>query len=231
MTNEAQPAKTADWRDTFTWYTCETATCRFFKRVARLYFHTVAQVECVDFEHIPAQGPCIVASNHLSNLDVCYLALYLPRHPHFMAKIELYKNPIIAWGIRMCGAFPVYRGENDAWALRQAGRVLTDGQLLCMFPEGTRSRTKKMGRGKVGTVKLALEYQAPIVPVAITGTQEFFPVGWHSNKIRFQAGEPLDMAALSGSAADQPETLRQLTTLLMQRIAAMLPPAQRGVYA
>jgi 1-acyl-sn-glycerol-3-phosphate acyltransferase len=191
----------------------------------------VTQVECIDFEHIPITGPCIVASNHISNLDPCYLPLYLPRYPHFMAKVELYKNPVIAWGIRMCGSFPVYRGENDVWALRQAGRVLSDGQVLCMFPEGTRSRAKKMGRGKVGAVKLALEYGAPLVPIAITGTQEFHPIGWRSNKVRLQAGEPMDMAALAGSATDQPEMLRELTTLLMRRIAAMLPPAYRGVYA
>jgi 1-acyl-sn-glycerol-3-phosphate acyltransferase len=231
MTNVIQPDRNIDWRDTVTWYTSETATCRVFKGVAGIYLRPVAQVECIDFEHIPPTGPCIVASNHTSNFDVCYLALYLPRHPHFMAKIELYKNPIVAWGIRMCGAFPVHRGENDAWALRQAGRVLTDGQILSMFPEGTRSKTKKLGRGKMGSVKLALEYGAPIVPIAITGTQNFRPLTWRRNKLRLQAGEPLDVAALAGSAADQPDTLRQLTTLLMQRIAAMLPLDYRGVYA
>jgi 1-acyl-sn-glycerol-3-phosphate acyltransferase len=231
MTNVAQPAKNIDWRDTVTWYTHETKSCRVIETVGGAYFRTVAQVECVDFEHIPLTGPCIVASNHMSNLDVCYLALYLPRHAHFMAKIELFKNPIVAWGIRMCGAFPVHRGENDTWALQQAGRILIDGQLLSMFPEGTRSKTAKMSRGKVGSVKLAIEYGAPIVPVAIIGTQDFRPITWRSNKIRIQAGEPMDMATLAGSAADQPDTLRELTTMLMQRIAAMLPPAHRGVYA
>src|SRR5512138_3692539 len=130
MTNVAQPAKNTDWRDTVTWYTHETIPCRVIETVGGAYFRAVAQVECVDFEHIPLTGPCIVASNHMSNLDVCYLALYLPRHLHFMAKVELYKNPLIGWGIRMCGAFPVHRGENDTWALQQAGRVLIDGQLL-----------------------------------------------------------------------------------------------------
>jgi 1-acyl-sn-glycerol-3-phosphate acyltransferase len=229
MTNVAQRAKSGDWRDTVTWYTHETALCRLIKFGGGLYFRAVAQVECVDLQHIPLKGPCIVASNHISNLDVCYMALYLPRHPHFMAKVELYKNPIIAWAMRLCGSFPVHRGENDVWALRQAGRVLTAGQLLCMFPEGTRSRSKTLGRGKVGSVKLALDYHTPIVPMAIIGTQNFHP-GRLGNKIKIQTSEPLDMVALAGSTPDQPETLRELTTLLMQRIAGMLPPAHRGIY-
>ena len=158
------------------------------------YFAALAQVECVDFENIPARGPCILASNHINNLDVVYLGLYVPRHLHFMAKIELYRNPIFAWAIRLGGSFPVNRGENDTWALQQAGRVLTAGQMLCMFPEGTRSGAKaQMRRGKVGAVKLALEYQAPIIPMAIIGTQNFSLTQWRTNKIRIQAGQPLDM--------------------------------------
>jgi 1-acyl-sn-glycerol-3-phosphate acyltransferase len=173
----------------------------------------------------------VVASNHVSNLDVCYLGLYLPRHPHFMAKVELYKNPVVAWGIRQCGSFPVHRGENDKWAMQQAGRVLTDGQLLCMFPEGTRSKGKaELKRGKVGAVKLALDYHVPLIPVAVSGTHNFRLRGWRGHKIRIQAGAPLDVVALAGSPPYQPDTLRELTAVLMQRIAAMLPPALRGVY-
>jgi 1-acyl-sn-glycerol-3-phosphate acyltransferase len=232
MTEATTPSSPADWRDNFTWYTRETMVCRVIKLIGGLYFRSVAAVECVDFDHIPATGPCIVASNHVSNLDVSYLALYLPRHPYFMAKVELYQNPIFAWGIRMCGSFPVYRGENDAWALQQAGRVLTAGQLLCMFPEGTRSKGKaQLRRGKVGAVKLALDYQVPLIPVAVTGTHDFRWRGWRGHKIVIQAGPSLDLAALAGSTSYQPETLRELTTLLMRQIAAMLPLALRGIYA
>lgn len=231
MTETATTTSRVDWRDSLTWYTHETMMCRIIKGVGGLYFRAVAAVECVDFEHIPAAGPCVVASNHVSNLDVVYLGLYLPRHPHFMAKVELYKNPVVAWGIRMCGSFPVHRGENDAWAIQQAGRVLTGGQLLCMFPEGTRSKDKaQLRRGKVGAVKLALEYQTPLIPLAVTGTYDFRVRGWRGHKIILQAGPPLDVAALAGPPPYQPNTLRELTALLMQRIAALLPPAQRGIY-
>lgn len=231
MENASQVVPRPDWRDSLTWYTHETAFCRIIKRVGGLYFHAAAEVERIGFDNFPATGPCILASNHISNLDVIYLGICAPRHPHFMAKVELYKNPIFAWVIRQCGSFPVNRGENDTWALRQAGRVLEAGQLLCMFPEGTRSKDKaQLRRGKVGAVRLALDYHAPIVPVAISGTETFGFKGWKGNKIRIQAGPPLDMAALAGSAYDG-DKLRELTNVLMQYIAAMLPPAYRGVYA
>ncbi|GAB4421402.1 MAG: lysophospholipid acyltransferase family protein [Anaerolineae bacterium] len=232
MEEASQITSRPDWRDSLTWYTHETAFCRTIKFLGGLYFHTVADVERIGFENFPATGPCILAANHISNMDVIYVGLHAPRHPHFMAKVELYKNPIFAWTIRLCGSFPVHRGENDAWALRQAGRVLEAGQILCMFPEGTRSKGKaQLRRGKVGAVKLALDYQAPIVPVAISGTEKFGFKGWKGNKIRMEAGPPLDVVALAGSTAYDGDTLRNLTGVLMQRIAAMLPPTYRGVYA
>jgi 1-acyl-sn-glycerol-3-phosphate acyltransferase len=232
MENASQNVPRTDWRDNLTWYTRETIICRAIKWGGGLYFHAMAEVERIDFNNFPRTGPCILASNHISNLDVVYLSLWLPRHPYFMAKVELYKNPVVAWAIRLCGSFPVNRGESDAWAMGQAGRVLEAGQLLCMFPEGTRSKDKaKLRRGKVGAVKLALDYRAPIVPVAISGTEHFGFKGWKGNKIRIQAGLPLDMTAMAGSAAYDGDTLRELTSVLMQHIAAMLPPTYRGVYA
>ncbi len=232
MENASKIAHSTDWRDNLTWYTHETAFCRAVKFGGKTLFYALAQVECIDFENFPAMGPYILASNHISNLDVIYLGASSPRHLHYMAKVELYKNPIFAWTIRQCGSFPVHRGESDAWALRQAGRVLEAGQVLCMFPEGTRSKDKaQLRQGKVGAVKLALDYHAPVVPVAISGTHDFRFRGWRGNQIRIQAGQPLDMVALAGSPTYNRDTLRELTTLVMQQIAAMLPPAHRGIYA
>lgn len=232
MENASNIVHNGDWRDNFTWYTYETAVCRVIKFLGGLYLHAVAQVDCIGFENFPAAGPYILASNHISNFDVVYLGLYSPRHPHFMAKVELYKNPIFAWVIRQCGSFPVNRGEHDAWALRQAGRVLEAGRVLCMFPEGTRSGSKaQMRRGRVGAVKLALDYAVPVIPVAIHGTENFRFKGWKGNKITIQAGQPLDMVELAGSSSYTNDTLRELTGVMMQHIAAMLPPTYRGVYA
>lgn len=220
-----------DWRDTVTWYTYETTFIRVAKIVVGFLLRPLDHVECVGLDNLPADGPCIVAVNHVSGFDVIYMGLYLPRHPHFMAKIELYRYPLLSLAIRLGGSFPVNRGEGDAWALKQAGRILAAGQILCMFPEGTRSgRKAQLKRGKVGTVKLALEYKVPIVPVAILGTQNFRLSLRHKNQISIKFDKPLDVAAMAGEPPYKHETLRELTTVLMRRIAAMLPPAQRGQY-
>lgn len=231
MEEISNAAPQTDWRDRLTWYTYETTFCRVVKAVGRLYFHPAAQVDWVGLENFPATGPCILAANHISNLDVVYVGLGVPRHLYFMAKAELFKNPILAMSIRLGGAFPVNRGERDTWAMRQAGRVLEAGQILCMFPEGTRSKGKpQLRRGKAGAVKLALDYQVPIVPVAVSGTENFSFKRWKNNKIRIEIGQPLDMVELAGSTSYERDTLRELTAVVMRRIASMLPPAYRGIY-
>jgi 1-acyl-sn-glycerol-3-phosphate acyltransferase len=220
-----------DWRDDVTWYTYETQFAKTVRAVGKIVFSRLARVECVGLENVPAKGGCIVASNHINNFDVIYLSLYSPRYLHFMAKMELYKNPILAWIIRLGGSFPVQRGERDAWALQQAGRVLEKGQVLFMFPEGTRSgRKAQLRRGKIGAVKLAVENRVPIVPTAIFGTQRFQVGLKHANQVRLEFGRPLDVAALAGPPPYEYRTFRELTTMLMERIAAMLPPAHRGIY-
>jgi 1-acyl-sn-glycerol-3-phosphate acyltransferase len=183
------------------------------------------------FENIPSDGPCILAPNHVSNLDPVIVGIYGPRHAFFMAKNELFRNSFMRWFVRSWGAFPVDRGQRDAWALQQAGRILQAGQMLVMFPEGTRSRSgATLGRGKPGTVKLALEYNAPVLPTAIWGTQHV-RLGLKRHKVTVQVGEPLDLAALAGPPPYPYEILEDMTTVIMKRIAAMLPAEHRGRYA
>lgn len=220
-----------DWRDSVTWYTYETMFAKTVKAVGKIPFSNLARVECVGLENVPAEGGCIVASNHINNFDVIYLSLYSPRFLHFMAKVELYKNPFFAWSIRLGGSFPIQRGEKDVWALQQAGRILDQGQVLFMFPEGTRSGKKaQLKRGKIGAVKLAVENRVPLIPTAILGTQHFQVSLRHRNTIRIEFGQPLDVAALAGPPPHDYGAFRELTTVLMERIAAMLPQAHRGIY-
>lgn len=219
-----------DWRDNFTWYTHETRVARLIKTLGRPLFRLLATTEYVGLENIPPSGPFVMAFNHISNFDVPYIVIHLPRHPFFMAKKELFKYGF-GWVARQFGGFPINRGERDPWAMAQAGRVLEAGQMLFMFPEGTRSgQQARLKRGKIGAVKLALEYQVPIVPAAISGTQNF-QVGLRRNKVRIEVGQPLDVVALAGPPPYEHATLQKLTDLMMRRIAVMLPPAQRGYYA
>lgn len=219
------------WRNTVTWYRYETKFIRLVRFLGRPFFGLLARVECVGFENLPTTGPCVVASNHLSNLDVPYMGAFLPRFPHFMAKKELYRNPLGGWFIRQMGSFPVSRGESDPWALQQAGLILGAGRPLYMFPEGTRSgRRAQMKRGKVGAVKLALENQAAIVPAAIWGTENFRLALRHQNRITIRIGRPLEVESIAGAGPWSHHVYRELTEHLMQEIAAMLPPSYRGIY-
>jgi 1-acyl-sn-glycerol-3-phosphate acyltransferase len=220
-----------DWRDNVPWYTYDTLVGKFVVGVLRPLSGVLAKTTIEGQENVPRNSSCVVVANHLSLYDIIYLGINLPTIPHFMAKKELFKNPVLGWIIRSGGSFPVNRGEGDTWALAQAGKVLDDGAILFMFPEGTRSKkTSALKRGKVGAVKLALEHQVPVVPAAIWGTENF-KIGIRRNNINICFGEPVDVGALAGEPPYKHEIYRELTTGIMQKIAAMLPKQYRGFYA
>src|SRR5687768_790767 len=124
-------------------------------------------------EHLPRSGPGIVVSNHIAISDPGILVGALPRPIALMSKIE---NDRGLWKlfIPMVGAFTVRRGTADRQALRTAERVLEQGRLLCLFPEGTRSDSGALGTAHGGAALLALKTGAPIIPVALTGTPRIF---------------------------------------------------------
>ncbi len=237
LLNEVLPTSlhgTADPRDRKQWYTHETRVLKVARPLVSLWFHTFADVQVEGTENIPS-GPVILASNHITMADVFVLGLELPRHPYFMGKAELFKTPVVGWVYRKFGTFPVHRGEADVWAFRQAANVLNVGQMLAMFPEGTRSRrTAALRPAKTGAVRLALRHRVSIVPAAISGSETFFAHGAFAPRharIHLSVGEPIDVAALAPPGPPSYETLTSLTTHVMKTIAAMLPPAYRGVYA
>jgi 1-acyl-sn-glycerol-3-phosphate acyltransferase len=125
-------------------------------------------------EHVPPDGPAIVAPNHKSFWDSFFIAAATRRHLRFMGKTELFQGP---WGrllVRL-GAFPVRRGQSDQDALETARTILRQGGLLALFPEGTRIRDPdQLGEPRRGAGRLALETGAPLVPAAITGTDHLF---------------------------------------------------------
>lgn len=219
-----------DWRENVTWYTGDTFIGELVKAVLRPPYAMLTKTTIKGFENIPTDGPNIVAANHIAWLDILSVGLTLPRHPHFMAKKELFKNPVVGWVLRQGGSFPVDRGAGDNWALTQAGRVLRDGEVLFMFPEGTRSKKGTLKRGKIGVVKLALEHQVPVIPVAVWGTENF-KLGWKRTPVQIRFGAPIDVVAEAGPPPYPHEVLRNLTTQMMQRIAVMLPESYRGFYA
>ncbi len=229
MSSPASSVQSKDWRNNYTWVTHQTLWVTVAKPLVRWGCWPILRIKWEGLENFPA-GACIFASNHVSNFDPTAILSTLPdRHGYFMAKAELYSNSFLRWFLPKAGAFPVNRGESDRWALAQAGRVLQAGQMLGMFPEGTRSKNGKLKRGKPGTVKLAVRFGVPIVPVAILNTQNVRR-GFRCTRVTIRVEKPLDVVALAGPPPHTEKTFQQLTTTLMQRIAAMLPPEQRGIY-
>ncbi len=193
----------------------------------------VRKFEVVGQERVPREGPLILVSNHLNNADPPAVALAIPRHPTYMAKREMTTWPIVGPGFRAFGAFPVRRGEADLSALRAASDVVRSGQMLVMFPEGTRSRTGGLTRGHPGTALVALRTGAPILPMAITGTEGItwpwlFLKPRSVRHVKVTIGEPFTLPPVERVST---ESAKDATELIMRRIAALLPPEYRGVYA
>jgi glycerol-3-phosphate dehydrogenase (NAD(P)+) len=143
-------------------------------------------------EHIPAKGPVIIASNHRSFLDPFVIACMVRRPMYYVAKQEIFAWRPLAWLLTALGAFPVDRGSGDTETIATAKAILARGDVVLIFPEGTRIRPGTLGRPHRGVGRLALETGAPVVPVAVIGT-EAIRRGWRfrPHKVRLRAGRPL----------------------------------------
>ena len=152
-----------------------TSFYRVFRILAGVVFHTHLPVTLSGLEHLPSSGGVIVASNHLSLLDVPLLGYAIPRESRFPAKPELFANPLLARFLLSLGGFPIARGEGDRKALSFSEEVLRQGGVLGIFPEGTRSRNGELRPFHRGVALLAMGAGVPIVPAAITGTDKSLP--------------------------------------------------------
>ncbi len=163
-------------------------------------------------EHIPKRGPVILASNHRSFLDPFVIACMANRPMYYVAKKEIFRfHPVVAWLLLSLGAFPVDRGAGDAEFIATAQAILARGDIVLIFPEGTRTRPGALGKPKRGVGRLALETGVPVVPVAVIGT-EAIRRGWRirPHKVRIRAGRPLQFPrvpepspALAGAVTDR----------------------------
>jgi glycerol-3-phosphate dehydrogenase (NAD(P)+) len=162
------------------------------RAVFQPFFHIYFRLSRVGREHIPQEGPVIFASNHRSFLDPFIVGTLVRRPIYYVAKKELFRHRITAWFLNSLGAFPVDRGASDPEMLATARAILERGDALVIFPEGTRTRPGTLAKPKRGVGRLALETGAPIVPVAVIGTENIRR-GWRirPHKVRVRAGRPL----------------------------------------
>ncbi|MBN2117922.1 MAG: 1-acyl-sn-glycerol-3-phosphate acyltransferase [Anaerolineales bacterium] len=212
-----------DPRDRKKYYFADTPQRRLMIAVIRSLFKVMMKMEVTGLENFPPQGPVILAANHVTNFDVFPMQFALPRPIFFMGKAELFRNPLLDLLLRNLSGFPVNRGEKDQWAMRHAAKVLQHGQMLGMFPEGTRSKGRGLAVAKTGAARLAIEADCPILLAAVTGSDQFFKRFPHRARVQIELLPPL--------APKPGETPLALTDRLMFTLAQSLPEDMRGVYA
>jgi len=164
-------------------------------------------------EHIPADGPAILASNHLAVADSFYLPLVVRRRITFLAKSEYFtgtglKGRFVAWFYTVAGQVPIDRTDADTAqaALDSGARILEDGKLLGMYPEGTRSPDGRLYKGKTGLARLALQTGVPVIPVAMIGTDTVNPPGskmWRFGHVTVRIGKPLEFSRFEGLSGNR----------------------------
>jgi 1-acyl-sn-glycerol-3-phosphate acyltransferase len=173
--------------------------------------------------HVPLTGGCVLSCNHTLGPDFLAVGYAAPRQVYFMAKQELFEiSGALNWLFRRTGVFPIRRGETDLAAVEHAIEVVKAGHVLGMFPEGTRSRTGKLQRGRSGVARIAIEAQAPVVPAYVANAG---PIFQRSNYLRagprvavtVRFGPPLEPPA----ARDDARALRQFTRQIMAAIAEL----------
>lgn len=181
-------------------------------------------------KNIPSQGPVLVIVNHLNLADPPLVSVSLGRKAVFMAKEELFRSRFSSYFIGSFGAFPVHRGQLDRKALRQADKVLADGLALIMFPEATRSKTTQLQPAFPGSALIALRSGAPILPVAITGTERIKGVTWilHRPRLTVTIGPPFHLPEVNDKVTKT--KLAKLTNIIMGHISELLPAEYRGTY-
>jgi len=186
--------------------------------------------EVIGEENVPPMGSLIIVSNHQSNFDPTLLSVSIPRRTWFLAKHEIFSNPLSSWLLRQYGAHPLSRFGTDINAYRWALNQLSNDQAIVLFPEGTRSKGG-MRKAQIGVTRLALKSQSLILPVGITGTENlgtWLRVLNPTGKLRVNIGPVFSIPSIEGTPSK--EVLGSLTDMVMQRIAVLLPNNYQGVY-
>lgn len=184
---------------------------------------TVWRPAVTGLDHLPRSGPVILASNHLSAIDSIVLPVVAPRQIYFLAKSEYFRSPPLRLLMSGLNQIPVDRsgGRASLMALDAALPVLRSGQVLGIFPEGTRSPDGRLYRGRPGVARLALDAGAPIVPVGLVGTGQVQPVGARlprvGPRVEVRLGPPLDLDRWRDRPTDS-RVLREITERLMRQI-------------
>ena len=202
----------------------------FLRAGLRIFTHLICRYRIYGLERVPENGPLLIVANHLSWYDPILLGVALRRRVWFFTKSEIFRWPIVGAACRATGQIPVRRGESDRAALEKGLAYLQEGKVLGIFPEGTVERKTTMIPALTGVAMLAIRSGTPVLPIAHTGTRKVLrSLRWWFPRVTITIGEPYVPVV----PADVPRKVRvqRVTDEMMFRIAKMLPPENRGVYA
>ncbi len=200
----------------------------------RVLLDTIARIEVIGIENIPATGAFVIATNHLGLLDATMLFYALDRWDVFIPTAEKWEeNPFLRWLGKYLNFVFIDRFNPDLKAMRKIIRLMEQGNILVIAPEGTRSRVRAMNEGKPGVSYLAAKLNRPIVPVGLAGSEDEGVIDnlkhLRRSHIRVHAGQSFTLPPLP--VKDRDAALKVDTDEIMCRIAALVPPQYRGVYA
>jgi 1-acyl-sn-glycerol-3-phosphate acyltransferase len=206
----------------------------FLRGVTKLLTFLLLRAEVSGLENFPRYGPAVIVFNHLGDTDAVLMMATLPfKSPaEGIGKIELNEHGLVGPVFRAYGIIWVHRGQPDRRALRAALDALAEGRMVSLAPEGRQSVIGGLEEGNAGAAFLALKSGAPIVPVAMTGTENSNIYGhlkqWKRAPVTLVVGKPFFLPR--HPQGDRQKTLQEGTRLIMQTLAGMLPESYRGKY-
>ena len=190
---------------------------KVFRIICRFVFKIIFRTKVIGAENIPKDGAFILAANHVSNWDPPFLGTFIERIVNYMGKEELFINPIMAMICRGLHVFPVKRGAADKNAIKNAVKILKAGDCLGLFPEGTRSKTGKIGKAESGVSLIAAMTKSPIIPAAIVNTEKIFSHEVKFPRLAVVYGKPMNF---SGNAKDK-EELHNFAQSIMAEVSKL----------
>ncbi|WP_050180739.1 lysophospholipid acyltransferase family protein [Domibacillus robiginosus] len=189
----------------------------FAKTVVKSILTPAYRIHIKGLEHFPKEGGVLLCANHIDNLDPPIVGITSKRPVRFMGKEELFKKKWMGKLMKELNVFPVKRGMSDREAIRTGLKILKEGQVLGLFPEGTRSKTGELGKGLAGAGFFALRTDAAVVPCAIIGPYKL------GKPLQVVYGPPVDMAALRERKASAEEA----TEAIMEAIGTLIKEHNR----
>jgi len=210
------------------------STHQIFRFFVRTILNLIARFEITGFEHMPTGG-FVIAANHIGRLDAALAYYFLDRPDIIMVVAEKYeKYAIFRWLVRLTNGMFVDRYNGDIHAIRETLRRLQQGQVFTITPEGTRSKSGNLQEARPGAIYLAWKAGVPILPVALTGTEDAVVADrlkhFRRLRVKIVAGQPFSLPQdIHGMGRDA--AMQEYTDEVMCHIAALLPPERRGVYA